>query len=148
MNDLKKEVAKRVITKNLSGETNGWLLELFKDKDNNKTEVYLTVTSAGSFKGYHLHRVRETRLICLKGKIKVYTYININDSKGWVRKEYVLNAEKPERLIIPKNIAIGLENIGGEEAWLINYPKPPYDPNLKDEQIEYTKKELEEGIVK
>ena len=46
------------------------------------------------------------------------------------------------------NVATGLENIGDEEAWLINYPDPPYDPDLKDEQVEYTQAELEAGVVK
>ncbi|MBI3335190.1 MAG: hypothetical protein HY001_01700, partial [Candidatus Portnoybacteria bacterium] len=45
-------------------------------------------------------------------------------------------------------IATGLQNIGDEEAWLINWPDPPYDPNLIDEQVEYTEEELEKGIVK
>jgi hypothetical protein len=45
-------------------------------------------------------------------------------------------------------VATGLENIGTEEAWLINYPDPPYDPSLKDEQVEYTKEELESGLIK
>jgi dTDP-4-dehydrorhamnose 3,5-epimerase-like enzyme len=59
-----------------------------------------------------------------------------------------LDADKPQRLFIPKNIATGLENIGTEEAWLINYPDPAYDPGLKDEQVEYTREELESGVIK
>ena len=30
----------------------------------------------------------------------------------------------------------------------MNYPDPPYDPALKDEQVEYTQEELERGVVK
>ena len=30
-----------------------------------------------------------------------------------------------------------------EDGWLVNYPDPPYDPSLKDEQVEYTQEELE-----
>ena len=58
------------------------------------------------------------------------------------RSEYVLDAAKPERLFIPKQIPTGLENVSREEAWLINYPDPPYDPRLLDEQVEYTQEEL------
>ena len=54
----------------------------------------------------------------------------------------------PARLFIPPNVATGLENIGDEEAWLVNYPDPPYDPSLNDEQVEYTQAELEAGVVK
>ena len=49
---------------------------------------------------------------------------------------------------IPKNVATGLENIGEDEGWLVNYPDPPYDPALKDEQVEYTLEELETGVLK
>ena len=51
-------------------------------------------------------------------------------------------------LFIPANVATGLENIGDEEAWLVNEPDPPYDPALNDEQVEYTQAELETGVVK
>jgi dTDP-4-dehydrorhamnose 3,5-epimerase-like enzyme len=64
------------------------------------------------------------------------------------RTEHILDAGEPRRLHIPANVATGLHNIGDEEAWLINVPDPPYDPSLKDEQVEYTEAELEAGVVK
>lgn len=144
---IKIEIVKKVITSDHQGRENGWLMELFKDKEtNNKTEVYLTSALPGAFKGYHLHRVRAARYVALKGKMKITTYELIN--KKWVKNEHILTANKLERIYIPKNIATGLENISHEEAWLINYPDPAYDPNLKDEQVEYTQEELEKGIVK
>lgn len=135
-----KEPAKKVTTFDTDKKENGFLIELFKD--GNKTAVYLSAAKPGAFKGYHLHRVRAARYVCLKGKMKIILYINGK------REEHILDASKPERLFIPKNVATGLQNIGDEEAWLISYPDPPYDPNLKDEQVEYTQQELEAGIVK
>jgi dTDP-4-dehydrorhamnose 3,5-epimerase len=140
MQETKLEEAKKVITRDSSGKTNGYLVELFKDGD--KTLAYLTVAMPGAFKGYHLHRVRAARYVCLRGKMKIILY---QDRK---RSEYILDADQPQRMFIPKNVATGLENIGDEEAWLVNYPDPPYDPNLKDEQVEYTQQELEQGIIK
>jgi dTDP-4-dehydrorhamnose 3,5-epimerase-like enzyme len=78
--------------------------------------------------------------------MKITTYVR--EGEKWVKSEHVLEAGSPERLFIPKNVATGLENIGNEEAWLINYPDPAYDPSLKDEQVEYSLEELEAGIVK
>ena len=69
-------------------------------------------------------------------------------SFGQALRADVLDAAVPRRLFIPPNVATGLHNIGDEEAWLVNYPDPPYDPGLKDEQVEYTEKELEDGVVK
>jgi len=141
---LELQPAKKVSTYDHSGQLNGWLMELYKDGD--KTTAYLTAALPGAFKGYHLHRVRAARYVALKGKMKIICY---EQKYGkWVPSEFILSADNPQRLFIPKDVATGLENIGDEEAWLINYPDPAYDPSLKDEQVEYNKEELEQGIVK
>ncbi|MBI2442497.1 MAG: WxcM-like domain-containing protein [Candidatus Levybacteria bacterium] len=147
MNNVFVEPVKKVQTFDHGKKENGWLLEMFKDKDTNqKTEVYMSVAYKGAFKGYHLHRVRAARYVCLRGKMKIITYEREGDR--WVRTEHILDAQEPSRLFIPKNVATGLENISAEEGWLVNYPDPPYDPKLKDEQVEYSQEELESGIVK
>ena len=140
------EEAKKVTTKTTEGSDNGFLIELFKDKETGqKTEVYLTAAAPGAFKGYHLHRVRAARYVCLKGKMKIILY-KPGDPNS--KEEHILDSATPTRLFIPKNVATGLENIGDEEVWLINYPDPAYDPSLTDEQVEYTEEELLQGIVK
>jgi dTDP-4-dehydrorhamnose 3,5-epimerase-like enzyme len=144
MNIANLEEAKKITTYDHSQNENGFLIELFKSHDGTKTEAYLTAAKPGAFKGYHLHRVRAARYVCVKGKMKITLYV-----PGTMEKEeHILEADKPQRLFIPKDVATGLENIGDEEAWLINYPDPPYDPELKDEQVEYTEEELLQGIVK
>lgn len=136
------EEAKKVTTFDLNKNPNGFLMELYKDGE--KTTAYLTTVKPGMFKGYHLHRVRAARYVILKGKMTITLFKPETQEK----EDYVLDAENPKRLFIPKDIATGLLNTGSEEAWLINYPNPPYDPSLKDEQVEYTLEELEKGIVK
>lgn len=136
------EGAKQVPTHDFKGLENGFLTELYKDGE--KTVAYLTSAKPGAFKGYHLHRVRAARYVCIKGKMKI-TLVKPGTQE---KEEHILDALSPQRLFIPKDIATGLENIGDEEAWLINYPDPAYDPSLKDEQVEYTQEELEQGIVK
>jgi dTDP-4-dehydrorhamnose 3,5-epimerase-like enzyme len=138
------EPAKRVTTFDHDGRENGWLLELLKDGE--KTLAYLTVASPGAFKGYHLHRVRAARYVCVRGRMRIILYSR--DGERWRREEHVLDASEPQRLFIPKDVATGLENIGEEEGWLVNYPDPPYDPALKDEQVEYSQADLEAGVVK
>lgn len=134
------EPAKRVITYDHAGNQNGWLIELYKD--GRLTTAYLTAAAPGAFKGYHLHRVRAARYVCVRGRMKIILY---HDGR---REEHLLDAARPQRLFIPPNVATGLENVGDEEAWLVNYPDPPYDPDLKDEQVEYTQAELEAGVIK
>ena len=112
---------KKVVTKH-KGLPNGFLMEMFKDGD--KTVVYMTTIHPGGFKGYHLHKVRRSRYVCLKGKVTV----SIN------KAEVTLKAG--QSMEIGTNVYIGLKNDGNEAAWLVNYPDPPYDPSLKDEQID------------
>ena len=141
VSNISEEPAKKVKTYDYkTKEENGFLVELFKMGD--KTAVYLTAAAPGAFKGYHLHRVRASRYICIKGKMKITLFVNGKF------EEHILDSQNPKRLYIPKNTATGLENIGAVEAWLINFPDPPYDPSLKDEQVDYAKEELEKGIIK
>lgn len=138
--EVQVEDCKKITTFAPSGQENGFLVELFKNGE--KTQLYLSSIKPGAFKGYHLHKVRSARYFCVKGKVKIITYIDNQ------REEHVLDEAVPQRLFIPSGVPTGLENIGEEEVWLINYPDPAYDPNLKDEQVEYTQEELEKGIVK
>lgn len=140
MDAISSEPAKRVVTYDHEGNENGWLIELYKE--GRLTLAYLTAAKPGAFKGYHLHRVRAARYVCIRGRMKIILY------QGGRREEHVLDASEPRRLFIPPNVATGLQNIGEEEAWLINYPDPPYDPDLRDEQVEYSEAELEAGAVK
>ncbi|HSX58180.1 MAG TPA: hypothetical protein VLE47_02820 [Candidatus Saccharimonadales bacterium] len=150
VDQVKEEVAKKIQTIDHSEKENGFLMEMFKSEDGSKTEVYLSAAGPGAFKGYHLHRVRAARYVCVKGKMKIILYVprEADGKTIWTREEHVLDASEPKRLFIPKNIATGLENIGEEEGWLVNYPDPAYDPELKDEQVEYSQEELEQGMVK
>lgn len=134
---IKLEKARKVPTFDFEGKENGFLLELFKE--GKKTIAYLSATKPGGFKGYHYHKIRAARYVCIKGKMKITLYVNGR------REEHILSADKPERLFVPPRIPTGLLNIGKEEGWLINYPHPAYDPILKGEQVEFTEEELEKA---
>lgn len=141
--EVKLEEVKKVLTFDVtSKEENGFLVELLKDND--KTVAYLTATKPGAFKGYHEHTIRASRYLCLKGTMRIILYVGGANGVNGKRQEYVLSADKPQRLTIPPHTPTGLENIGSEESWLVNFPIPYYDPNLKDEQIDYTREEIEQ----
>lgn len=129
------ESAKKVITKDLSGKENGFLIEI--TKSDRFTTSYLSCALPGAFKGYHLHTVRAANYVCLRGRVKIILYT----PEG--RREYILSADNPQRLHIPKGVPTGLSNEGKEEAWLINNPDPAYDPDLKGEQVDYTQEEVD-----
>lgn len=132
---IKVDMAKRIKTFDLNKNENGFLIELSKDGD--KTTSYLSCAFPGAFKGYHLHTVREANYVCVRGRLTVIMYTE----EG--RQEVKLMVGS--KLHIPINVPTGLKNDGDEEAWIINFPNPPYDPTLKDEQVDYTEEQCENG---
>lgn len=128
------EPAKKIYTKGADGKENGFIVELMKD--GRFTTSYLSCCYVGSFKGYHLHKVRKANYVCIRGKLKVTLFTKNG------KEEYTLSADDPQRLSIPINTPTGLLNVGAEEAWIVNTPFPAYDPLLVDEQVDYTEKEL------
>lgn len=124
--------AKRVETKDLNGNPNGYLMEL--NKNGRRTGSYLSVAYPGCFKGYHLHKVREANYVCVRGKLKIILFL---PTVG--KREFSLGPG--DKLHIPMNVPTGLSNEGDEEAWIINFPNPAYDPELKGEQVDFTEEE-------
>lgn len=132
--------AKKVITKDINGNDNGYLIELATD--GRRTTAYLTVAYPGCFKGFHCHFVREANYTCIKGKAKIILIT-------WAGKEeYILDANEPQRLHIPINIPTAFVNEGEEDAFIVNVPIPAYDPALKDEQLDFTEEEAIEWVKK
>ena len=129
-----QDKAKRVLTKDLEGKENGYLLEL--KKSGRKTEAYLTVAKPNCFKGYHLHKVRESNYTCVKGTVRVILW-----SKDG-REDHVMT--EGDKLHIPINVPTGLQNTWDEDGWLINHPDPAYDPLLTDEQVDYNEEEVQQ----
>ena len=130
------ETAKKIMTKDTSGKENGYVIEL--TKEGRLTTCYLSSCYPGSFKGYHLHTIREANYVCIKGKLTIIMYF-----PDLSKKEVTLDASNPQRLHIPTYVATGLRNDGDEEAWIVNTPEPPYDPELIGEQIDFTQEQLE-----
>lgn len=138
---IRLEECKKVTTFDTSNTENGFLVELYKDGP--KTTVYLTAAKKGAFKGYHLHRVRASHYVCIKGEMKITVYEDPDKVTPTPKQDYILSADNPQRLYLPNGVYIGLENIGDEEAWMINFPEPSYDPSLKDEQVDKSPQDLE-----
>lgn len=128
------ESAKKIPTKNSQSEQNGYILELFKNSQ--KTIAYLSMIKPGFFKGFHLHIIRTCELICIKGKVRLTLYFHGE------KKVYKLSENNPSRIFIPNKVAIGILNYGKDDAWIVNYTNPPYDPAThKGEQLEFTEEE-------
>ena len=125
---------KTITTYDKKGMENGSVIELIKDGD--KTTLYITTIKPGRFKGYHIHKRRTNKFTCIKGSLEIYVY----DPNTQRDLKLGMDAEYPEVLTIPPNLAIGIENLGFTDGWLLNFPDPAYDPNDKDEQRNFERR--------
>jgi len=137
---IKKGNVKVIQTKDLGGNTNGCVIEL--EKNGKLTTKYASVASPGCFKGYHAHKVREANYICVHGTILVETIEFIDGEILETRTKLDVG----DTLHIPINVPTALWNQTGEKAIIINTPQPPYDPDLKDEQVDLTLVEAREWV--
>lgn len=116
------------------GIENGSVIEILKEQE--KTSLYITTIQPKAFKGYHIHNRRTNRFMCIKGSLEIFIY----DPKKKEDLKLGMDAEYPEVLTIPPFHAIGIENRGTADAWLLNFPDPAYDPSDRGEQENYERK--------
>lgn len=127
-------ICKEITTYDKDGRENGSVIELLKNGE--KTISYITTIKPGAFKGYHIHKRRTNRFVCIKGSLELFVY----DPAIQKDLKLGLDAEFPEVITIPPMMAIGIENLGIIDGWLLNFPDPPYDPAHKDEQESYIRR--------
>ena len=140
MDSISHKPSKIVDTFDLNGKKNGYLLEL--GKNGKKTTSYLTVALPGCFKGYHMHVVRASNYVCIKGRVNVLMFRkDIPD-----RLEIEMSADKPSQLTIPIDTPTAISNPYEDEGWLINVPDPPYDPDLLHEQVDMNEDQVREWL--
>ncbi|MEK7600436.1 MAG: cupin domain-containing protein [Patescibacteria group bacterium] len=132
---------KRVETKSHLGKVNGWLLELFSDKDgftkHIKGQVYLTVAKPGVLKVYHLHAQSDYFVTCIKGTVKEIIY------KSKTEKEEVHMGDGDFKTVfLPKGHPHAIQNVGKTPAYVLVYRYPAWDPK-KPEQLDIAPEAIE-----
>ena len=129
---IKTTICKTIPTRQ-GKRQNGQITELKKNKD--RTEVYLSTIYPHSFKGYHKHTKQDIEIYCLSGSVLMRIYSP--DKSLYINAFYA-----GEKLLIPKEHTIGIENNTEETVKLLVFPTPFYDP--KDpEQENFTREEIE-----
>lgn len=124
----------KIITKNIKGRTNGWLVPIFNvndgliDSAQYPRQVYLTVIAPKEIKGPHLHLKRWGLFSCIRGNAKIV----VRTTNGY--EEY-LTGENYEfaTIQVPAGVPAALQNIGNEEAYMLNMPSPAWHINDQDE---------------
>jgi len=134
MDGIKCKKNKKFITKNISGNANGFVLPIINIHDHFVADkqwpkqVYLTVAAPNEIKGPHLHKKRWGLFTCIKGNIKVVVKIEGQYHEYFSGENYEF-----QTIQVPAGIAAALVNIGNEEAYILNMPSPPWHKDDMDE---------------
>jgi len=124
----------KIDTKSNSGEPNGYLVPIYNAHEKffpdgeEPQQVYLTVIAGGEIKGPHLHFIRNGCFTCIKGNIRVITKTDNEYSIHFSGEDY-----QYQSIRVPKGIPAALQNLGEEEAFVLNMPSPAWTPDMNDE---------------
>ena len=131
---LQTKINPKFITKDLGGDTNGYLVPIYNIHDGffppgeEPKQVYLTVVAPRQIKGPHLHYIRTGCFTCIKGNARFV----LKTATGY---EVVFSGEAHEyrTVIVPTGVPAALQNLGDDEAFVLNMPSPAWTPDMNDE---------------
>lgn len=115
----------------------GHLMEMFRSDDSffeKFGQAYVTTTYPGVVKAWHMHRIQDDNVICVKGMIKLALHDSREGSPTMGETmEIFLGEHRPVLVHIPKEVYHGWKCIGEEEAYVVNIPTELYDYSNPDE---------------
>lgn len=125
---LEKHLTKSITDKH----TNGWLIPVWRDWDKiisvQPTMVYVTAVNPGEIKGPHLHIIRHSYYVCIKGRV-----IFIIKEKSGKYLEIESSEENPILVEIPKNHSSAHINLSSEPSIILALVNPSWKPDNRDE---------------
>ena len=110
------------------GHINGSLTVIWRDWDKilevEPKMVYVSSVNPGEIKGPHLHTIRDSYFVCIRGKV-------VFIAKDLHGKYYEIESseDKPVLIQIPKNHASAHINITDEKATILTLANPAWRPN-------------------
>jgi dTDP-4-dehydrorhamnose 3,5-epimerase len=134
MKELKVKKNVKIITKNTSGNPNGFLVPIINIHDEFvldeqwPKQVYLTVAAPRDIKGPHLHYKRWGLFTCIKGNIKIVVKVD-----GQFQEYFSGENHDFQTIQVPAGIPAALVNIGDENAYILNMPAPAWQSGDRDE---------------
>ena len=111
---------------------NGSLIPVWRNWDKTisvKPEmVYVTSINPGERKGPHLHIIRHSYYVCIKGKV-----VFIIKEKSGKYLEIESSEENPVLVEIPKNYSSAHINLSNEPSIILSVVNPSWKPDNRDE---------------
>ncbi len=132
--DIRTHKCIKIDTKDSHGIGNGFLVPVYNKHDGfipdgeEPQQVYLTVVAPGKIKGPHLHYIRTGRFVCIRGNIRIVVKVN-----NTYETFYSGEAHSYQLIEVPRGVPAALQNLGGEEAYVLNLPTPAWTPEMNDE---------------
>jgi dTDP-4-dehydrorhamnose 3,5-epimerase-like enzyme len=124
----------RIVTRGPGSEVNGFLIPLynryegFVPQDRQPEQVYLTVCQPGAQKGPHLHMKRWGYFTCIRGNVRIVARLG-----GEYAIAYTGVDHGYQTVEVPAGVPALIENIGSEDAYVINTPSPAWRPDDQDD---------------
>lgn len=131
---IKTKINSKINTKDRLNKENGFIIPIYNINDNffekgeEPQQVYLTVIIPGKVKGPHLHYIRTGFFTCIKGNARFVLKTNNGYKTIYSGENYDYKS-----VIVPKGVAAALQNLGDEDAYILNMPSPAWSPNMNDE---------------
>jgi len=131
---IRTQTHPKIITYDDNGKRNGYLVPIYNINDHffepghEPQQVYITAIAPGCSKGPHLHHIRFGFFTCIKGNVRVITKLGNKYAEHDLGEEHqYLSIE------IPTGVAALIQNLGNEEAIILNMPNPAWTPDMNDE---------------
>jgi dTDP-4-dehydrorhamnose 3,5-epimerase len=134
MTDIKTKPNPKFLTKSPENQPNGFLVPIFNihdgffDPGKEPQQVYLTVIGPRQIKGPHLHFIRTGCFTCIRGNARFV----LKTSEGY-QVFYSGEAHEFRSVIVPTGVPAALQNLGDDEAYVLNMPSPAWTPTMNDE---------------
>lgn len=134
---IKTKINKKYQTTNEENENNGFLVPIYNIHDkffqegSEPQQVYLTVIGPKKIKGPHLHKIRTGCFTCIKGNARFILKVNDKYEQFFSGENYDYKS-----VIVPINTGAVLQNLGDEDAYVLNMPSPAWTSDMDDEYDE------------
>ena len=132
-NKIKSHTLEKHQTKDIrDGHVNGSLIPVWRNWDKTISVqpemVYVTSINPGDRKGPHLHIIRHSYYVCIKGKV-----VFIIKEKSGKYLEIESSEENPVLVEIPKNYSSAHINLSNEPSIILSVVNPSWKPDNRDE---------------
>lgn len=132
--EIKTKANNKFITKDADDQANGFLVPIYNIHDGffeagkEPQQVYMTVIAPNTIKGPHLHFIRTGCFTCIKGNARFI----LKTPEGY--QVFQSGDDHQYRsVIVPTGVPAALQNLGTEDAYVLNMPNPAWTPTMNDE---------------